>query len=76
MDEQGMPHEFYIADRLRAGDDQYVFLVSLENNEQYALLRVVTNELGEETYENIQNELEWERIQRELFNPRDEVNAQ
>jgi uncharacterized protein YrzB (UPF0473 family) len=66
-DENGVPHPFYIADRVQVQDQLYAFLVSTEHSEQYALLKVMKDDNGNEWLTNIEDEAEWERIEQALF---------
>jgi uncharacterized protein YrzB (UPF0473 family) len=66
-DENGDHHAFYIADRISVEEERYAFLVSTENSEQYALLKICISENGNETLQNITDEAEWERIEKTLF---------
>jgi uncharacterized protein YrzB (UPF0473 family) len=65
-DENGQVHPFYIADVLYHKEQKYVFLVGLENDEQYALLKALTDETGREVFVNITDEAEWAELQRNL----------
>jgi hypothetical protein len=64
QDEHGNLHPFYLADKLQIADREYAFAVSLENANQYALLRVEVDETGETRYHNIVDEAEWAEIER------------
>ncbi|UOF90687.1 DUF1292 domain-containing protein [Fodinisporobacter ferrooxydans] len=66
-DEWGQSHPFYIADRLYVNDQAYAFLISTEQSDQYALLKVVADENGAETFVNIADESEWDAIEKTLF---------
>ncbi|CAM3999266.1 DUF1292 domain-containing protein [Alicyclobacillus pomorum] len=68
MDEAGIVHPFYIADKVEISGKQYAFAVGLEEVEQYALLRVNTGDDGKPVYENIDDEAEWAAIQDYLAN--------
>jgi hypothetical protein len=67
MDESGQTHNFYITDRVNVEGQDYVLLVDSINQDQMALLRVEQDTDGKETYSNIQDEAEWERLQVSLF---------
>jgi len=66
QDEDGTVHPFYVSSRLQADDRPYVFLVSLEDDNLYALLRVETDALGKTVYHNIEDEAEWAALERAL----------
>ncbi|MCL6517248.1 DUF1292 domain-containing protein [Alicyclobacillus sp.] len=67
QDEQGQLHAFYVSDRLTLGDRTYVLAVSLEAEEQYALLKVVPGPDGQERLTNIPDEAEWNELQQALL---------
>jgi uncharacterized protein YrzB (UPF0473 family) len=69
QDEEGVAHPFYLSERLEVASRTYAFLVSTEETEQYALLRIEQDEHGNEYMQNIRDEDEWNQIQQTLFDP-------
>jgi hypothetical protein len=67
QDEAGIAHPFYIGERLQVESQEYAFLVSTEENEQYALLRINHDKDGREYMTNIEDEAEWQQLQTTLF---------
>ncbi|WP_029419997.1 DUF1292 domain-containing protein [Alicyclobacillus macrosporangiidus] len=67
QDEHGQVHTFFVSDRLTVGDRQYVLAVSLEEEERYALLKVIRGADGREYLTNIPDEAEWNELQQALL---------
>lgn len=63
QDEDGTVHPFYVSSRIEANHQPYIFLVSIEDDTQYALLRVETDNKGASVYRNIEDEAEWAAIE-------------
>ena len=62
-DEAGVPHAFYITDKLYVNNQEYVFAVNAEDTMQYTLLRSTYDEQGRQQFSNIMDEAEWATIE-------------
>lgn len=74
IDDDGVEHEFEVADTMEVGDQRYMALIpvlpaddSLEDAGELLVLKVVEDESGEEFMEPIEDEAEFTRIADEFM---------
>lgn len=65
-DEDGVDHEFAMVDMINVEDNEYAILVPIdegvEDSDEAVILKVETDEDGEETLVEIEDDAEWDRV--------------